>query len=211
MKDVSRNKGRTIIFVSHNMQAVNNLCQRAIWLKDGRVKANGNTQTVVNEYLSAHQQRLWTQVWSINEAPGNEAVKILSVELHPQFIEASDVIDTRVPLTVRFKFVNFVTTKLAASLCLYTLSEECIFDIVTKPSLYDEAIITGECNIPGNFLNDGSYYFSIAFLNESLNTLFILPECLHFDVEDYREGTSYFGKWNGYVRPLFPFELKESY
>ena len=207
MKDVSRNKGRTIIFVSHNMQAVNNLCQKAIWLKNGKIEANGNTQVVVNDYLSAHQQRMWKQEWSINDAPGNELIKILSVELLPNFMEASDVIDTRVALTVRFRFSNSVTTKLAASLCLFTLSEECIFDIVTKPSLYNKGIIIGECTIPGNFLNDGSYYFSIAFLNESLNTLFILSECLHFDVEDYREGTSYFGKWNGYVRPSFPFVL----
>jgi hypothetical protein len=30
----------------------------------------------------------------------------------------------------------------------------------------------------------------------------------HFDVENYREGRSYFGTWNGYVRPLFPFVLQ---
>lgn len=210
MKDVSGNKGRTIIFVSHNMQAVNNLCKKAIWLKDGKVEANGETQLVVNKYLSAHQQRLWKQAWSIKDAPGNELIKILSVELLPNFMDASDVIDTRVSLNVRFRFSNYITTKLASSLCLYTLSEECIFDIVTKPSVYHKGVITGECTIPGNFLNDGSYYFSIAFLNESLETLFILPECLHFVVEDYREGTSYFGKWIGYVRPSFPFVLTES-
>ena len=192
------------------MQAVNNLCEKAIWLKNGRIEANGNTQVVVNDYLSAHQQRLWKQEWSINNAPGNEFVKILSVELLPLFIESSDVIDTRVSLTVRFRFSNFVNTKLAASICLYTLSEECIFDIVTKPAVYNKAIVTGECTIPGNFLNDGSYYFSISFLNESLQTLFVLPECLHFDVEDYREETKYFGKWMGYVRPSFPFVLTES-
>ena len=210
MKDVSRDKGRTIIFVSHNMQAVNNLCQKAIWLKNGKIEANGNTQTVVNEYLSAHQQRMWKQEWSLDDAPGNEFIKILSVELLPNFIEASDVIDTRSALTVRFRFSHSVTAKLAASLCLFTLSEECIFDMVTKPSFYDKGIITGQCTIPGNFLNDGSYYFSIGFLNESLNPLFSLPECLHFDVEDYREDTSYFGKWKGYVRPSFPFVLARS-
>jgi lipopolysaccharide transport system ATP-binding protein len=209
MRDVA-GEGRTIIFVSHNMQAVNNLCHKAIWLKDGKVEANGDTQVVVNKYLSAHQQKLWKQVWQINDAPGNELIKILSVELLPKFMDSSDVIDTRVSLTVRFSFSNSVSTKLAASICLFTLSEECIFDIVTKPSTYNKGIITGECTIPGNFLNDGSYYFSIAFLNESLQTLFILDECLHFDVEDYREETSYFGKWMGYVRPSFPFVLTES-
>ena len=210
MKDVSREKGRTILFVSHNMQAVSNLCHRAIWLEKGTIKSNGNVETVINDYLSAYQQKKWKQEWAIENAPGNEAIKVLSVELEPHFIEVSDIIDIRTPITIRFKFRNNVHAKLATSLCLYTLSDECIFDIVTKPSIYEKGIIIGECAIPGNFLNDGSYYFSLFFLNESLATLFGLDECLHFEVEDFREGISYYGKWIGYVRPSFPFVLRPS-
>ena len=210
MKDVSKEKGRTILFVSHNMQAVSNLCQRAIWLEKGAIKSNGNVETVINDYLSAYQQKKWKQEWAIENAPGNESIKVLSVELEPHFTEVSDIIDIRTPITIRFKFYNNVHAKLATSLCLYTLSDECIFDIVTKPSIYEKGIIIGECTIPGNFLNDGSYYFSLFFLNESLATLFGLDECLHFDVEDFREGISYYGKWIGYVRPSFPFVLRPS-
>lgn len=210
MKDVSREKGRTILFVSHNMQAVSNLCHRAIWLEKGTIKSNGNVETVINDYLSAYQQKKWKQEWAIENAPGNESIKVLSVELEPHFIEVSDIIDIRTPITIRFKFHNNVHAKLATSLCLYTLSDECIFDIVTKPSIYEKGIIIGECAIPGNFLNDGSYYFSLFFLNESLATLFGLDECLHFEVEDFREGISYYGKWIGYVRPSFPFVLRPS-
>src|SRR5688572_6018562 len=43
MKDVSRENGRTILFVSHNMQAVSSLCQKAIWLQKGKVIADGST------------------------------------------------------------------------------------------------------------------------------------------------------------------------
>jgi lipopolysaccharide transport system ATP-binding protein len=210
MKDVSKEKGRTILFVSHNMQAVSNLCHRAIWLEKGTIKSNGNVETVINDYLSAYQQKKWKQEWAIENAPGNESIKVLSVELEPHFTEVSDIIDIRTPITIRLKFLNNLNTKLATSLCLYTLSDECIFDIVTKPSIYEKGIIIGECTIPGNFLNDGSYYFSLFFLNESLATLFGLDECLHFEVEDFREGISYYGKWIGYVRPSFPFVLRPS-
>ncbi|MEO6917204.1 MAG: ABC transporter ATP-binding protein, partial [Chitinophagaceae bacterium] len=48
MKDVSTQNGRTIIFVSHNMQAVSMLCPQSIWLQKGKIKASGNTQTVVS-------------------------------------------------------------------------------------------------------------------------------------------------------------------
>jgi lipopolysaccharide transport system ATP-binding protein len=49
MRDVSRN-GRTILFVSHSMQAVLALCTRAVLLRDGRVAMDGDIQRVVAEY-----------------------------------------------------------------------------------------------------------------------------------------------------------------
>src|SRR6476661_7459343 len=70
MKDVSTQKGRTIIFVSHNMQAITSLCSKAIWMQKGQVLANGEAKTVVNNYTSHLQRRLWKQQWSLQDAPG---------------------------------------------------------------------------------------------------------------------------------------------
>lgn len=44
-------KGRTIIFVSHDLEAVSRLCERAIWLHDGRIKMDGAARDVLSEYL----------------------------------------------------------------------------------------------------------------------------------------------------------------
>ena len=85
LKDVSREKGRTILFVSHNMQAVSSLCQKAIWLQKGKVIADGDTRGVVSAYLNAYQQKLWKQEWLMEGAPGNEKIKVFSVELIPGF------------------------------------------------------------------------------------------------------------------------------
>lgn len=210
MKDVSRDKGRTIIFVSHNMQAINSICQKAIWMKKGRVAANGEVQEVINNYLSTYQQKLWQQEWYSESAPGNDILKVLAVELSPAFLSNSDVIDIRTPLTVSFKFQCLhENITLISSLRLFTLSDECIFDVVTRPALFTKGTWEARCLIPGNFLNDGSYYLSVNFANESYESLFYFSECLHFDVEDYRGEINYYGKWLGYVRPEFPFEIKQ--
>jgi lipopolysaccharide transport system ATP-binding protein len=50
MKDVA-GKGRTVLFVSHNMDAVRNLCQRGIWLKDGRLHRDGSAEEVTDAYF----------------------------------------------------------------------------------------------------------------------------------------------------------------
>jgi lipopolysaccharide transport system ATP-binding protein len=55
MSEVSR-EGRTVLFVSHNMTAVMNLCTRAILLRDGAVVADGKVVSVVNEYFAADQE-----------------------------------------------------------------------------------------------------------------------------------------------------------
>jgi lipopolysaccharide transport system ATP-binding protein len=52
MKDVATG-GRTVLFVSHNMNAILNLCTRALLLRDGKVVFSGNTQKAVEEHLSS--------------------------------------------------------------------------------------------------------------------------------------------------------------
>ncbi|TRX55614.1 ABC transporter ATP-binding protein [Fulvivirga sp. M361] len=52
MSEVSKNEGRTVLFVSHNLGAVKSLCSRSILLQDGYVKRNESTSIVLAEYLN---------------------------------------------------------------------------------------------------------------------------------------------------------------
>ena len=209
MKDVSTQKGRTIIFVSHNMQAINNLCSKAFWLQKGAVKSTGDTQTVINHYLSAYQKKLWQQQWTPENAPGNNAIQLLSVQLIPELDDELAPVDVRTPLTVKFRFKNLNKENfISLNLSLHSLAGECIFSLHSNSSYYPEGMIEGECGIPGWFLNNGSYYITLSFMKDGIRSLFELEECLHFDVEDYRENMHRFDKWNGYVRPHFPIILQ---
>jgi lipopolysaccharide transport system ATP-binding protein len=210
MKDVVTTKGRTIIFVSHNMQAVNSLCSKAIWMDNGQIKSKGGAHEIINQYLSSHQRRLWRQEWPGNSGPGNEFLTMRSVELVPELPDPHIPLNITHSMKVKFSFLNHKhNIDLVTGLHLFTLSGECIFDVSTQPSVFNEGIIEGECNIPGNFLNDGSYYFSIIFVKDTSEQIFYFEECLHFDIEDYRQNTNWYGKWQGYVRPQFPFTLKQ--
>ncbi len=46
-----KKEGKTMVFVTHSMDSVKNLCDRAVWLYDGQVRMDGNTDEVVDEYL----------------------------------------------------------------------------------------------------------------------------------------------------------------
>lgn len=209
MKQVSGKHGRTVLFVSHNMQAVQSLCSRALWFQQGQILQSGNAPEIINKYLAAGQRKLWKQQWNSQEtAPGNEHIKVLSVELLPHLADPAAAFDIRTPMTIRFRFVNFADqVNLMICLHLFTAAGACVFDVCCKPGVYNKGEMEGEWLIPGNLLNDGSYYFSIVFVKDTTQPLFYLEECLHFELEDYRENMEYYDKWWGYFRPQLPFKL----
>ena len=51
MQDVSKGEGRTVLFVSHNMASIGQLCSSCILLENGHVKASGDTQDIISTYL----------------------------------------------------------------------------------------------------------------------------------------------------------------
>ncbi|MCP6759832.1 MAG: ABC transporter ATP-binding protein [Fischerella sp. CENA71] len=54
MQDVSKDQGRTVLFVSHNMDAIQRLCSQCVMLERGRVAAQGDTDSIVTRYMSSN-------------------------------------------------------------------------------------------------------------------------------------------------------------
>ena len=67
MKDVSQGEGRTVLFVSHNMASIRSLCNRGVLLENGKMKADGEVNTICDMYLSDSLVSLgaaWTHAFS---------------------------------------------------------------------------------------------------------------------------------------------------
>ena len=211
MKNVSESDGRTILFVSHNMQAVQSLCKNVVWLHQGKIKEIDSASTVINHYISGVQKKKLKQEWHTpDEAPGNQYIKLKLIELVPLLNQPNEPMDIRTPLTVKFQFWNYcIDAELNVGLVLYNHLGECVFDLISPPIKSEKGIIEGEVNIPGDFFNDGSYYFSINVAKDASKRLFDLEECISFELEDYRGNLKYYEKWWGAVRPKFPYSLKQ--
>ena len=61
MDDVAKS-GRTVLFVSHNLESVISLCNRVIWIDDGEIKGDGNPIEIVNKYLETINQKSESQI-----------------------------------------------------------------------------------------------------------------------------------------------------
>ena len=101
-------EGRTILFVSHNMAAVENLCGRTIWIAEGRVKQDGDTREVIRAYLNSFEA---TDKQTMDLAVGRERTGTGDVRfLKMEFLGDGDsdgeevLIHSGGPLNVRFSY-----------------------------------------------------------------------------------------------------------
>src|SRR5687767_7443460 len=92
--------GRTVIFVSHDMQSITRLCRRVIWLKDGRLQSDGEAKHVVGVYLHEQTRTGAEKVWEdAASAPGNQVVRLRSVRVLDENGRTTSAIDIRRPVS----------------------------------------------------------------------------------------------------------------
>lgn len=209
MHNIAGNQGTTIIFVSHNMQAIQNLCSRALLINNGKITEQGNVAKVISKYSQLANKDVLYRDWNNEkQMPGNEFIKIKKVSITPQLLQQQQSADIRTPLLIEFSFENFQQINLCVGVHLFTIGGDCIFDVSSTPADFLNGNFSGSCLIPGNFLNDGAYYISLIFVKDTSVPLFYFEEIISFEIADFRENFNWYGKWIGHVRPAFPVNIK---
>ena len=102
MKEVA-NKGQTILFVSHNMQSIRNLCQSCIVLKDGEIEGLGDTSTSINKYLSSSKKNSASGTVEFDDnvmRDGTGEVRIKSIEVRNSSKNISSKLKYKEPFTI---------------------------------------------------------------------------------------------------------------
>ncbi|MDQ2719730.1 MAG: ABC transporter ATP-binding protein [Bacteroidota bacterium] len=91
MKDVSNKEGRTVIFVSHNMAAVQNLCNKGIYLKNGSVAYSNDTDSTIRFYLNDIKNNSIRKLHEIKDRRGSGRLKLLEIIGYNSKSEISDI------------------------------------------------------------------------------------------------------------------------
>jgi len=83
MQDVSKGGGRTVLFVSHNMNSIQKLCNKAIMLRNGKIEITGNVKQTIEKYLASEKEQYSeVDVKSITRIGGyGELIKIINIEI----------------------------------------------------------------------------------------------------------------------------------
>jgi len=209
MKDVSSNNGRTILFVSHNMTAVKNLCGTVMYMRNGRLSEIGPTNQVINSYLSHNvNSSLRLEYENRETAPGNQYVTVKRLEVVPHLEDETDPITIDTEVDIEFEFWNNVENGiLNLSMGISTLADEHICQVISNISPLSKGLCKSVCRIPAHFLNDGIYKIAMLIVENQEKVIFDFTETVTFEVNESRTPSSWHGKWPGFIRPQFDFNL----
>ncbi|MCX7954410.1 MAG: ABC transporter ATP-binding protein [Bacteroidales bacterium] len=164
MQSVSNQKGRTILFVSHNMTAILTLCEKVIYLENGNISFFGKTTDGVNLYISKISET--NHYYEINEYDVYKYLKILNISVKSEFnniITLSDVIEIIIDLLVyEIPSEKFhVTLKLKDFLNNEIFTATHWFKNIKLNIGYNKLT----CYLPSKFLNVGYYCIDVYVFN----------------------------------------------
>lgn len=171
MNEVAK-KGRTVLFVSHNMTALAALCTRGIWIKNGQVAYDGDIHTAIKKYLDKEQTNNQSNDLSISKnREGNGLIKFIKYKILNEQEEEIDYVFSGQNITFILDFkINTENPipPLHFSLWFLDQNENPYFHLSNSVANGEEFIIkngpdkgTVACNIPKFPLHQGEYYFNI--------------------------------------------------
>jgi lipopolysaccharide transport system ATP-binding protein len=201
-------EGRTVLFVSHNLLAVEGLCPRALWLHDGELRQDGEAASVVAGYLGSFQALGCDCCWPEPEtAPGVEGVRLRRVAIVTEGPGGA-----RVDRAARL-IVELWNRKPGARLTvtLHVLSAEGVVAFCTS-TLHSETQWEGkpfpvglyrcQCLVPPRLLNASTYRVAVLVVEDQARILFRHDDALVFTVsESAGERGAYYGARPGVLAP----------
>jgi len=164
MDDVVTKEGRTIMFVSHNIDAICHLCSRCILLRHGEIELSGNTAEVVAAYLGAGQQQPPVVYF---KAAGSEA-SFQVAGLHGPEGESSTSFSANAPVLMKCSFtLQRSIPGLQVSFSVFNFKGEEVFystNSMAEPAISVESAGTHHVSamIPARLLLPGRYFINLA-------------------------------------------------
>lgn len=202
MQDVSKEGERTVLFVSHNMASISNLCNRAVLLEVGQIIANGETSDVVSQYLSRNTSNVSSQ--EIGDSRGR------LLDFWAEGCDGTRQTDFAIdePVKISMKYAVLDEEHLPyPNFHFFDKKGECAF--VTSNRTYDGIhcnpnTFVATCHVPAHLLNDGPYYigFALTFTEPGLHVSFFARDSLCIRITEPIDSEKVIARRCGYSGPI---------
>lgn len=213
-------EGRTVLFVSHNLSAVNKLCKNVICLTNGQIFLKGSKDKVIKDYLNMFNQDTGQACWQeLQSAPGNRSIRLKAVRILDGNGKVSTRLDIQKAFYVEIEYDIYDSLpKLRTGFSLMTADGVTVFTSSdSADASWDDKLRTpgkyiSRCEIPANLLNEGSYVITnIAADIPFVEILFLEEASLPFCIEKTGGVSGKFPeKWAGVICPELKWNINLS-
>ena len=169
MDDVAKS-GRTVLFVSHNLESIISLCNRVIWIDDGEIKGDGNPIEIVNKYLETVNQISESQIDLTGvERTGDLALIFTELEMtNHQNIQTSSF-NVGEDIFMKFKYIvndkSILKSNLQIRLSINNSKQVEVLNLNSEVAGYTFELDNEEgqvlCKIPRIPLGEGTYSINL--------------------------------------------------
>lgn len=211
-------KGRTILFVSHNMSAITALCQKVIFLKSGKIITIGDPARVVGKYLKIGEGVV-PIIDCTSKKLKNEVVSLVRIKACDKSGKVLSSFDIRKSIGIIIEYIVLkpniwfacnIQVKNQVALLLFNSHADMKQDWQNAPQ--KTGLYKSTCWIPGNFLAEGLFTVRVTLggFSKKNPTKIDFPDAISFNVHDNLEGDSVRGKsttdFPGLIRPKLKWE-----
>ncbi|OAD46140.1 ABC transporter ATP-binding protein [Polaribacter atrinae] len=193
MQDISNTDGRTVLFVSHNMAAVKNLCTRCVVLGNGSVVFEGDTDAAVDFYLKKDDEKA-TAYYNCEKPNFDSDILEVSIINKDKALTSIFGFEEMVTVSIKFKVSKEkLVNKPIIGLRISDELERNIF--TTQKNITDLGIKLGinviNVQIPNSLLAPNSYFISLGFHIKNQEVIRSLDQFVSFSIEE--TGTDFYG------------------
>lgn len=209
--------GRTVLFVSHSMAAINRLCRRVIWLHEGKIQIIGSAESVVSAYLSISAGEGSERVWENPEqAPGNDKIRLRTVRIHMGMGRPTNTIATESGFLVDVVY-DILGDLPPMRIVIKVATEDGTTVFLTRDNYRNRwesefrppGRYTSRCHIPGELLNAGSYMLTVSAEVPFVALLFREEDVLRLVIERTGGvGGEYAESWPGVICPPLQWDVR---
>lgn len=188
MKDVSQGEGRTVLFVSHNMASIKNLCKSCVMLKNGTIHKIGETEEVVDEYLSENLSKSVFVFQNIDKTLPNKFVsfKIFNsrnIESHELFTGESFRIEIGVQNLLYDQSIGvgvYFNNNFGERIAGFTSFSGNVSSNLSSDSPVEKFLV----EIPNMMLTTGTYNISITLVKKNVEVYDSIANIGYLSVND---------------------------
>ncbi len=204
MGDVSKNDGRTVLFVSHNMLAIKSLCSKGLLLHNGFLEKTGDVNKVVEQYLK--QNSTITSKVILNKQ--YEGFILKSISTSNNGIEGHFNIEDELIIIIEIESSKIFNT-ININIFFNTIDGANIFATCSPSEKLEIGAFTYKCKIPAGTLNNIRYNLEIMIVQDGLKSFHNYKDIICIDgLEKAREG-AWLGEFPGLIRPQHYEWIKE--